>query len=121
ADRGLRRGYRHDKKHNHLSVHRAQPAAQRNEGKIDGVEHQLDRHEHHQDVATGKKAPHADRKDQRTERHHVSQLRHRYAAFRAASVARWAISACELRRASATAPTTPTNRRTDATSKASSD
>src|ERR1700678_1965659 len=51
ADRCLGRRDRHHKEHDHLAVHRAEPAAYRDEGEINGVEHKLDRHEHHQNVA----------------------------------------------------------------------
>ena len=44
-DRGLGGGDGHDEEDDHLAVHRPQAAGEGDEGQVDGVQHQLDRHE----------------------------------------------------------------------------
>src|SRR5512140_3557585 len=51
ADRRLRRGDRQDEEHEDLSVHVAQVIGERDEVHVDGQQHQLDRHQQHDQVA----------------------------------------------------------------------
>src|SRR5208282_5909474 len=76
ANRRFGRRDSHYEEHDHLAVHRTEPAAERDEGEVYRVEHQLDRHEHHENVAADDDAGHADRKDDRAERHHVAERNH---------------------------------------------
>src|SRR5215469_17692843 len=50
ADGRFRCRYRHDEKDNHLPVHRAEPVRERDKRQVHRVQHQPDRHEHHEDV-----------------------------------------------------------------------
>src|ERR1700731_3994157 len=107
---------RHYEKDDHLTVHRSEPAAERDEGKIHGIEHQLDRHEHHENVAADDHARYADGEDDRAQRHHVGERNHD-AIF---STARGCgcSSATGIRRASAIEPTTAATTSIEVTSKA---
>src|SRR4051812_29957729 len=51
TDGGFGRGDGHDEKHDDLSVGRAKRAAERDEGQVDGVEHDLDRQEDRDQIA----------------------------------------------------------------------
>ena len=51
ADRDLGRRDHEGEEHEHLAADVVQLSGERHEGEVDGVEHQLDAHEHHDHVA----------------------------------------------------------------------
>src|ERR1700723_1650194 len=120
ANRRFGRRHRHHEKDNYLAVHRTEPAANRDEREIYGVEHQLDRHEHHQNVAADDHARHADGEDDRAQRHHVGERNHDaiFSISRGCSTARGVSWVAGSRRASAIEPTTAASSSTEVTSKA---
>src|SRR5260370_15410189 len=127
CDRSLGGRHGHHEKSDHLPVHRTEPVAERNECEIDRVQHQFDRHVHHEDVAADDYAGNADRENDRAQRHHVGERDHP-CTRRATSAARISLAARAsdapsstsfgILRASATAPTTAASSNTEVTSNA---
>src|SRR5579875_977697 len=110
ADGRLGCRHRHHEEDDRLPVDVAPGAAQRDEGQVDGVEHQLDRHEDDDYVAAQQNAEHADTEQNRAEPHKIAGRDHHGAPPGALPAV--------VRRASATAPTTPTSSSIEVTSKA---
>src|SRR6476646_4705796 len=69
-DRRLGRGYRHDQQRDHRAValQLRDERAERDDGQVHGVEHQLDRHQHRDRVAPGEKPERADGEQHSRER-----------------------------------------------------
>src|SRR5690348_4163375 len=103
ADDGFGGGDRHDEEDDDLPFQRAEKSREGDEREIDGIEHELDRHEDHDDVAPYDDAGDADREQHRAQNQIVFQRRRRHRCL------------C----ASATAPTIATSSRTDAISNGS--
>src|SRR5688572_27075414 len=102
ADRRLGGGDGHDEEGDDLPVDLAELAAERDERQVDGVQHDLDRHQQRDDVAAQEHARRADGEQQARE-HQVMANGHRYSS---------------LLRASTTAPTIAAMIRMDVTSNA---
>src|SRR5262249_24456670 len=64
-DRRLRRGHREDEEHEHLPGQVVQEMREGDEVHVDGEQHQLDRHQQHDEVlAVEEDADHADREEE---------------------------------------------------------
>src|SRR6266849_3354166 len=129
-DRGFRGRHREDEEHEHLSGDVAQLVRERDEVHVDGEQHQLDRHEDHDQVlAVEEDAGHADREEQRAEDEVVLVGNHRvsdmpFTTFsrspgRTASCVRgsWYLVSLRVRSVMAMAATMATSRITEASSK----
>src|SRR5678810_1461888 len=67
ADAGFGGGERHHEEGGHVTVGGAVVAGKRHEGEIDGIEHELDRHEDHEQVAAEQHAECADEEQDRAQ------------------------------------------------------
>src|SRR5690348_10052855 len=91
ADHHLGGGDGQHEEDEHPALHRVQEVRERHEREVDGVEHQLDGHEHHQRVAAHEHADRADGEEQRAddqigvERHSVASPLFALAAAEAAA------------------------------------
>src|SRR6476619_632259 len=64
ADRGLARRYSNDKYREHLAGQIGQAARERDQVEVDGVQHELDRHENRQEVPPDEHAQKSDREQE---------------------------------------------------------
>src|SRR5450759_2651583 len=114
AHRGLGRGDGYDQQRNHRRVRleRGHEGAEGEDGQVDGVEHQLDRHQHADRIAAGEEAEGSDGEEQaRKDQVGVERIAHRRSSL--GLPGSWLLGS---RRARYTAPTTAAVSRTLTTS-----
>src|SRR6266851_6648908 len=124
-DRRLGRRHREDEEHEHLAGEVAQLVREGDEVRVDGKQHQLDRHQQDDEVLPVEEdADHADREEERAEDEVMAQRDHSFTIFRrsalvaeSCSAGFWYFVSLRPRSVSAIAATIATSRITAAISK----
>ena len=79
--------HRDHKKDYYLSINRPISPAQGNERQVDGIQHQFDRHKHHDDVAADQNPYHSDGEQDCAEHQEIADGRHFLTALRCCAAA----------------------------------